>query len=206
MPVLLQLNTSPLTNSVSRELTSEFVKSWKEANPNGAVIDRDLAAAPPPPIDATWVAASYAPESARTAEQTQALGLSEQLIGELQAADTYVIGVAMHNFGIPSVLKLWLDQIARRGRTFSYEASGPKGLLQDKKAVVLIASGGVYEPGTPAGAFNFVEPYLKTVLGFLGVTNSTFITASGVAQLQRGGMDRNTFLKPTIAAVRAIAA
>ena len=96
---------------------------------------------------------------------------SESLIAELQQADEIVIGAAMHNFGIPSVLKLWIDQIARRGKTFSYGANGPEGLLKGKKATILISTGGVYSAGTPGAAMNFVEPYLRAVLGFLGVTD-----------------------------------
>ena len=112
----------------------------------------------------------------------------------------------MHNFSIPSTLKLWIDQIARAGRTFSYGAEGPKGLLTGKKATILIASGGNYEPGTPFGAFNFVEPYLKTVFAFLGITDVEFVTAGGAAQLMSGKLDRQTFLKPSIDRIRTIAA
>ena len=96
---------------------------------------------------------------------------SEELIQELESADEIVIGVPMHNFSIPSSLKLWIDQIARAGRTFTYGANGPKGLLQNKKATLLVASGGVYSPESPAAALNFVDPYLKAVLGFLGITD-----------------------------------
>jgi FMN-dependent NADH-azoreductase len=124
----------------------------------------------------------------------------------LERADEYVIGVAMHNFSIPAVLKLWIDQIVRSGRTFSYGAQGPRGLLQDKKATVVIASGGVYESGTPGAAMNHIDPYLQTILGFIGVINVQFITAGGSAQLMAGAVDRQTFLKPTLDHVRAAAA
>jgi FMN-dependent NADH-azoreductase len=117
-----------------------------------------------------------------------------------------VIGVAMHNFSIPSVLKLWIDQVVRRDRTFSYDEGGPQGLLRGKKATIVIASGGVYEPGTPAGALNFVEPYLKTMLGFMGVTDLKFVTAAGVAKIMTGAVDRHTFLKPALELVRTAAA
>src|SRR5947208_1369074 len=103
MPVLLQIDSSPLESSITRELTREFVKTWKAAHPEGAVISRDLAANPPKPIDAAWVGASYTPAEARTPEQNAALAVSDDLIGELEAADEYVFGVAMHNFGVPSV-------------------------------------------------------------------------------------------------------
>jgi FMN-dependent NADH-azoreductase len=206
MSTLLQLDSSPLESSISRELTREFVKTWKAAHPDGTVIYRDLAANPPKPLDAAWVGSVYTPVAARTPEQKATLELSDELIAELENADEYVIGVAMHNFSVPSVLKLWIDQVVRAGRTFSYGADGAKGQLQGKKATILIASGGVYEPGTPAGTWNFVEPYLKNILNFIGVNDVTFVTASGAAQLMQGKVDRATFLQPVLEQVRTVAA
>jgi FMN-dependent NADH-azoreductase len=206
MPTLLHLDSSPLETSISRELTREFVKAWKAVHPDGSVIYRDLAAHPPKPIDAAWVGSNFTPETARTPDQKAALQLSDELIAELEKADEYVFGVAMHNFGVPSVLKLWIDQIARSGRTFSYGADGPKGLLQGKKATIVIASGGVYELGTPSGVMNFVEPYLKAVLGFLGIANVKFVTASGAAQVMQGKVDRATFLQPALEQIRTVTA
>jgi len=206
MPTLLQIDSSPLSSSISREMTREFVNVWKSAHPTGTVIHRDLAASGLRPLDEAWIYSAYTDEAARTAEQTATLALSEELIGELERADEYVIGVAMHNFSIPGVLKLWIDQIARRGRTFAYGKNGPEGLLTGKKATVLAASGGAYGTGSPAAAMNFVDPYLKTVLGFLGVTDVKFLTAGGVAKVMSGTVDRADFLKPTLAQVRAIAA
>src|SRR4051812_10387723 len=168
MPTLLHLDSSPLETSISRELTREFVNTWKTAHPTGVVITRDLSAQAAWPLDAQWIGASYTPEAGRTPEQKQVLAVSDELIGELRKADEYVLGVAMHNFSVPAVLKLWIDQVLRTGVTFSYGEGGPKGLLQGKKATVLIASGGVYAAGTPLAAMDFVEPYLRTVLGFIG--------------------------------------
>jgi FMN-dependent NADH-azoreductase len=206
MPTLLHLDSSPLESSISRELTREFVKTWKAAHTDGAVIYRDVAAHTPKSLDAAWIGAAYSPEDARTVEQKALLAPSEELIAELVSADEYVLGVAMHNFSIPSSLKLWIDQVLRRGRTFSYGANGPGGLLVGKKATVLIASGGVYESGTPMASFNFVEPYLKTILGFIGVTELKFVTAGGAAQVMMGTVDRDTFLKPALEQVRSFAA
>ncbi|MGA8531989.1 MAG: NAD(P)H-dependent oxidoreductase [Acidobacteriaceae bacterium] len=206
MPTLLHLDSSPLKGSISRELTGEFVKSWQAAHPDGEVIYRDLAANPPQPIDTAWIDSSYTPDPSRTAEQRAALAPSEALIAELERADEYVIGVAMHNFSIPSVLKLWIDQVVRRGRTFVATESGRKGLLVGKKATILAASGGVYEAGTPAGALNFIDPYLKTIFAFIGVTDVKFVTASGVAKVMTGAVDRATFLRTTLETVRTVAA
>jgi FMN-dependent NADH-azoreductase len=104
------------------------------------------------------------------------------------------------------VLKLWIDQVVRKGRTFAYGgADGPKGLLAGKKATVLVATGGVYDAGTPYAAFNFIDPYLRTILGFIGVTDVKFVTAGGTAQLMSGTVDRGQFLQPHLDQVRSIA-
>jgi FMN-dependent NADH-azoreductase len=206
MPTLLHLDSSPMgDSSVSRHMSKSFVTSWVEANPGGTVITRDTTRTELTPVDAAWVGAVYTPAEARTAEQKQVLALSETLVGELQAADEYVIGVSMHNFGIPSSLKEWIDQICRVGVTFSYADGTPKGLLTGKKATVLIAAGGKYDAGTALAGLNFVEPYLKAVLGFLGVTDITFHTAGGASALNYGA-DRATFLKPHDEAIALLAA
>ncbi len=205
MATLLHLNTSPLASSVSRELTREFVSNWKASHPSGKVIDRDLAANPPKPLDQAWIYATFTPEEALQPEQKDLIAYSDEAIAELEQADEYVMGVAMHNFSIPAVLKLWIDQVVRRGRTFSYGAEGPKGLLSGKKATVLVATGGVYDAGTPYAAFNFIEPYLRTVLGFVGITDVKFVTAGGTAQLMSGTVDRGQFLQPHLDQVRSIA-
>jgi FMN-dependent NADH-azoreductase len=206
MPSLLHLDSSPLESSISRELSREFVNTWKNRHPDGTVIYRDLAANAPAPVDTAWIYSSFTPEASRTPEQKTALAFSDALIGELEEADQYVIGVAMHNFSIPSVLKLWIDQIVRNGRTFVYAEGGPHGLLRGKKATILAASGGVYEPGSQASAMNFIDPYLKAILGFIGVTDVKFVTAGGTAQVMRGAVDRETFLKPALELVRSVAA
>jgi len=166
------------------------------------VIERDLTATPIPPIDAEWVGAAYTPEEARTPQQKELLALSDKLVTELEQADEYVIGVPMHNFGVPSVLKLWIDQIARVGKTFAYTDGAPKGLITGKKATFIIATGGVYDPHTPMTSFNFVEPYLRSVFAFLGVTDATFLTVGGTAALNYG-RDRDAFLVPHLQSVQA---
>ncbi len=205
MATLLQLDSSPLASSVSRELTREFVTNWKNAHPSGRVIVRDLAANPPKPVDQSWIYAAHTPADALQLEQKALLAQSEEYIAELEQADEYVLGVAMHNFSIPSVVKLWIDQVVRGGRTFTYGADGPKGLLTGKKATILAATGGVYGAGTPMAALNFIDPYLNTILRFIGVTDVTFVTAGGTAQLMSGKVDRSQFLQPHLEQVRSIA-
>ena len=108
----------------------------------------------------------------------------------------------MHNFGVPSILKLWIDQIARRGKTFAYVDGKPKGLIVNKKATFIIATGGMYDAQTQMASFNFVEPYLRSVFGFLGVTDVKFLTAGGTMGLN-SGQDRAVFLAPHLQAVEA---
>jgi FMN-dependent NADH-azoreductase len=205
MPTLLHIDSSPLGEgaSISRHLTNEFVQSWKQANPNGKVLTRDLSALNLSPIDATWIGASYTPEDARTPEQRALLALSDSLINDLFEADEYVVAAPMHNFSVPSVLKLWIDQICRAGKTFSYVDGTPMGKLTGKKATFFIPTGGNYSEGSKLAAMNFVEPYLRTVFGFLGVTDTDFLTASSVAMIAFGAIDRPSFLKPHVEAIRA---
>jgi FMN-dependent NADH-azoreductase len=201
---LLRINTSPLgsDSSVSRQLTAEFVQKWQQAHPDGQVVNRDLITTALKPVSADWIGAAHTPETSLTSTQLEILAVSDKLIAELKAADEYVFGVAMHNFSIPAVLKLWIDQVVRAGKTFSYENGAPAGLLRNKKATFIVSSGGVYDQGTPMAVMNFVEPYLRSVFGFVGVTDARFISASGTAQL-RFGADRATVLQPALASIHA---
>src|ERR1700675_1419074 len=202
MSTLLHIDSSPLYGrSVSRELTAAFVTQWKASHPDGRVIDRDLNATAMPPVNAEWVGAVYTPEQARTPQQKELLSLSDSLLEELEQADEYVIGVPMHNFGVPSVLKLWIDQIARVGRTFSYADGRPKGLIVGKKATFIIASSGIYDPIAQMASFKCVEPYLRSVFGFRGVTDATFLSAGGIRVLNQGH-DRDAFLAAHLQAVQ----
>ena len=203
MSTLLHIDSSPLYGrSVSRQLTGAFVDQWKSSHPGGTVIDRDLNATAISPITAEWVGAAYTPDAARTQKQKELLALSDDLLAELEQADEYVVGVPMHNFGVPSVLKLWIDQIARVGRTFTYGSGAPKGLLTGKKATFIIETGGIYDAQTRLSYFNFVEPYLRSVFGFLGVTDAAFLTTGGTAALNYG-QDRDAFLAPHLQTVQS---
>jgi FMN-dependent NADH-azoreductase len=202
MPKLLHVNSSPLYGrSVSRQLTDAFVTQWKSSHLDGTVVDRDLNATSIPPINADWVGAVYTPEEARTQQQKDSLLLSDTLLAELEQTDEFVFGVPMHNFGVPSVLKLWIDQITRVGRTFSYADGKPKGLIIGKKATFIIATGGIYDAQTQMASFNFVEPYLRSLFGFLGLTDTTFLTAGGTMALNHG-QDRDAFLAPHLQTVQ----
>ena len=202
MSTLLRIDSSPLySQSVSRELTCAFVDQWTLAFPGGRVINRDLNTTVMAPISGEFVTAMYTPDEARTVRQNEVLSLSDSLVDELQEANEYVFGVPMHNFGVPSALKLWVDHIARRGRTFAYVDGKANGLLVGKKATFIIATGGIYDPLTQMASFNFVEPYLRSLFTFLGVIDLTFMTTGGTKVLSFG-QDRAMFLKPHIQAVQ----
>jgi len=204
MPTLFRIDSSPQggESSISRQLTTEFVQQWRQAHPDGKVITRDLTGTGLPVVTADWIGAAFTPEADRTPHQRKVLAISEELVRELQTADEYVIGVPMYNFSIPAVLKLWIDQIVRAGKTFSYEGGAPAGLLLQKKATFLVASGGVYDPGTPMAAMNFAEPYLRSIFAFVGVKDVRFVHAGRTAKLKYG-VDRNTILQPALASIRA---
>jgi FMN-dependent NADH-azoreductase len=205
MKTLLHIDCSPLGDaSISRHLSGEFVKRWAEANPEGKIVRRDLCATHIPLVEAAWVAAALTPEESRTPAQRELLRLSDELIEELKTADEYAFGVPMHNFGIPAAMKLWLDQIVRVGKTFAYVDGAPTGLLKGKKAQFLIASGGVYDPGSGRESFNFVGPYLRTIFGFIGVTDTAFLHAGGTSALMFGKIDRDSFLEPHVTKIDSL--
>jgi FMN-dependent NADH-azoreductase len=176
---LLRIDSSARATSQSRQLTARFVQEWSAANPDGVVTERDLATTPLPHITDHWLA-TYGDPANLTPEQRQYLAISDELIEELRAADTVVIGAPMYNHMISWELKAWIDQVMRIGKTFVYGPNGPKGLLTDKKAVVITARGGSYPAGTPRGAADFQGPYLRHILTTLGFSDITFIHAENL--------------------------
>ena len=154
--------------SVSRDLSDRIIARFAEAD----VTARDLAEGLPL-IDEDWVGANFTPAEQRTDEQKAKLALSDTLIEEIKAADTLIIGLPIYNFGVPAALKAWVDLVARAGVTFQYTEQGPKGLLEGKRAVVAVASG-----GTEAGsAIDFATGYIRHVLDFIGIHDVEFVTA-----------------------------
>ncbi len=182
---LLRIDSSARSSSVTRQLTTKFVEEWKKNHPAGEVIQRDLATTVLPHITDHW-AAAYLEPSQLTPAQRNYLATSDQLIEELQAADTVVVGAPMYNFAIPSSLKAWIDQIVRMGKTFGYGPSGARGLLANKRVIVVTSRGGAYGKGTPAEKFDFQEPYLRHIFGFIGLTDVTFIHAENQAREEAG--------------------
>src|SRR6266567_7393379 len=173
---LLRVDSSARSSSVTRQLTAKFVEEWKKNHPSGEIIQRDLATTVLPHITDDW-SGTHLESSQLTSAQRNYLSTSDRLIEELEAADIVVIGAPMYNFAIPSSLKAWIDQVVRMGKTFGYGPSGARGLLGDKKVIVVTARGGAYPKGTPGEKFDFQEPYLRHIFGFIGLTDVTFIHA-----------------------------
>ena len=200
MPTLLHLDASPRSDrSVSRQLTREFTVAWKEANPGGQVIYRDLGHNPVPLVTETFIAAVYTSPEARSPELRAAISTSDQLISELQTATDYVFGVPMYNFSVPAAFKAYIDQIVVPGRTYAYTADGSgsrTGLLKEKKATVIMSRGWSYRNGSPLSSCNLQEPWIRMILGFVGVTDLEFVVAEGIANLDRGKVGRDEYLRP----------
>ena len=166
-------------DSKSRQIAAEFVDTWRNAHPGTRVTERDTATTMPH-LSLETLGAIMTPAGQRTPDQAAAAQFADSLIEEVEAADTIVIAAPMYNFTIPSTLKAWLDHIARAGRTFRYTESGPAGLLTGKKVFVITGRGGVYSGDSPARGLDFQEPYLRAMLGFLGIDDVTFIHVEGL--------------------------
>ena len=174
MTHILHIDSSArLQGSVTRTASAETVADLKSRTPNTTVTYRDLAKGEPI-ISQTWVGATFTPKPDRSAVQKNELSHSDTLVAELKAADIIVIGLPVYNFSVPASLKTWLDQVARVGETFHYTENGPKGLLEGKKVIVQYSSG-----GTPLGsAIDFATPYLRHMLGFMGLSDVEFETST----------------------------
>jgi len=165
---------SVLSQALVEQLTAKY--------PDSRVIRRDLAAGIPL-VDADWIAANETAEDQRTTAQRELLAFSDELVAELRDSDVWVIGTPVYNFSLPPVLKAWIDQICRARVTFAYSEAGPRGLLEDRKVFVAIASGGS-KVGSPT---EFLTPYLSHVLGFIGIRDVEVIAAD---QLLMAGGDK----------------
>ncbi|MFD1605622.1 FMN-dependent NADH-azoreductase [Flavobacterium artemisiae] len=178
---ILQITTSTNgENSFSNQLSNAIIEKLIIAQPDTQVQTLDLTKTPLPYLTGSHISAVYTPEEAHTPEQTAALQYSDEAINALLESDIIVIGVPLYNFGIPAVLKGWIDQIARAGKTFSYADGSPKGLVTNKKVYLSIASGAIFSEG-PYKSYDFSESYLRAVFSFLGMTDVTTFRVEGTA-------------------------
>ena len=174
---ILRIDASMRKNgSYSRTLSTKLITQLKgQASSN--VKERDLADGIPI-INEAWIEANFTDVAERTAEQRSVLSFSDALISELTDTDTLVIGLPIYNFSVPAAFKAWIDQVARAKVTFRYGKNGPEGLLESKKAYVIISSG-----GTQLGSeVDFVSDYIHHVLGFIGIKDVTIIDSSGIGR------------------------
>ena len=177
MAHILHIDSSPRGDrSISRTATKDFITAWKQAHPNDTVTYRDLGHHPVPHVDESWIAAAFTPPQQRSPELNQAIELSDSLVNEFLAAERYVFGIPMYNLSIPSTFKAYIDQIVRVGRTFAVTEQGLAGLVDSsKKMLVITARGGSYQQGTPAASYDLQEPYIRSIFGFIGITDIKFI-------------------------------
>ena len=179
MSTILVLNSSVSgAASVSRSLVENVVERLREVEPSAKVVTRNIGDEPIPHLTFETFG-GVRREDAVTEAEKAARALSDALIAEVEQADTIVIGAPMYNFGIPSTLKAWFDHVLRPGRAFRYSEAGPEGLFKGKRAIVVVARGGLYSSG-PAQAFDLQEPHLRTMLGFAGITDVTFVRAENL--------------------------
>jgi len=175
MSTLLAIEVSPRFEfSASRKLTAVFVKKWKEANPRGSVIVRDLVKTHLPFVDLPWIGGAFTPPESHPPENAAAIKVSDDLVSELKAAERIVIGTPMYNFAIPARLKAYIDQIVRVGVTVSADN---KGLLTGKSADIILASGCDFSPGSPVEKYNQASGYLRQVLAWIGITDVNIVLA-----------------------------
>ena len=169
-----------LESSVTRRLTTHFVRRWREHFPGGTVIARDLGASPPPHPDAVVLEAAALPAAVRNSRQQAAAKLADVLLEELEAADVVLIGAPMYNFSVPSTLKAWFDLVSRPGRTFRYGPAGHEGLVSGKTVVAVTARGGFYQnAGSSDAASDLQEALILSFFRFMGLDDIRFVHAEG---------------------------
>ena len=179
---LLHIDSSVrTTTSQSRKLASQFASQWQHFHPQATRTYRDVNANPPPHPTEAYTVANYTPPDLRTDAMRFALAESDALINELIAADLVVFSIPMYNFSIPSTFKAYIDNLVRVGRTFSVGADGQfEGLLKGKKVLIVTTRGAMYGQGSPIAALDYQVPYLRTVLGFMGLDQIRFVNADGM--------------------------
>ncbi|ATC66062.1 FMN-dependent NADH-azoreductase [Nibricoccus aquaticus] len=203
VPSLLLLDASPRgERSHSRKLAQEYLANWQAAHPTGNSVTRDLGHEPPPFVNEAWVEGAFTPAEGHSTAARAAIRVSDRYVDELIAADEVVIATPIYNLTIPAVLKAWIDQISRYGRTFTRGENGFVGLLGGKRVRIIVSSGSDFRPASPGGAYNFLDGYLRAFFGFVGITDVTFVYAHS---LNDGNPLRETSLAEASATVQSLA-
>jgi len=192
MPTLLVIESSPRGDySISRNLTSQFIKDWQRGHPEGRVVMRDLMKTDLHFVNAPWLGAYFTPPEKHSSEMKQLLRLSDELVAELLAADHIAIGTPVYNYNVPAVLKAYIDHIVRKGLTLGFAG---EGLVTGKTCTVLLASGGVYTEGSPIQDRDIATLYLRLILKVIGITDVTFVAAGGSKVVDLGETSREHYL------------
>ena len=183
MTTILHVDSSPLgTASVTRQLTASIVEALVKADPAASVVTRDVAANPPAHLDAELLPVlKLGVLDGLSERQREELALTNALLDEFLAADIVVVGAPMYNFSVPTQLKAWIDRLAQAGRTFRYTENGPQGLAGGKRVIVASGRGGVYSTNPALAGLDHQEAYLRSVFGFFGITDVSFVRAEGVS-------------------------
>jgi len=181
MSKVLVITASPRgERSVSRTLTTTFAQLWAQHHTQETVLLRDIGHHPVPHVTEPWVIGAFAPPDAQTPESKAAIAVSDQLVDEFLGAERYIFGVPMYNLNIPSTFKAYIDQIVRAGKTFAVGPNGYEGLVKGRKALFITSSGGSYVQGSSMASYNFQEPYLRAIFGFIGITDVHFVAADSM--------------------------
>ena len=192
MTRLLVVETSPRGNhSISRNMTRRFVAEWRAAHPGGEVVERDLMQTELPFVTAPWLQAYFTPAEQHSPEMKKALRLSDELVGEILAADHIVIATPVYNYNVPAALKAWIDHTVRKGLTLGFDGAG---LVTGKTATVLLASGGVYTEGSPIRDRDIATQYLRLILGVIGITDVTVVAGGGAKVVDLGEQTMDGFI------------
>jgi FMN-dependent NADH-azoreductase len=193
MTKLLVVQTSPRGDaSVSRHLTSRFLKEWQHTHPGGVITERDLATTQLPFVSGPWLQAYFTPPDQQSDEMKQALALSDELVSELLDADHIVIATPVYNYNVPAALKAWVDHIVRKGLTLGLDG---RGLIKGKKATVLLASGGVYTEGSPIRDRDIVPQYLRLILNVIGIDDVAVVAGGGAKAVDLGEIGMEAFVE-----------
>ncbi|MEO1135497.1 MAG: NAD(P)H-dependent oxidoreductase [Pseudomonadota bacterium] len=196
--ILLISASGRRNGSVTRQLTDEVIQSVQAAGQPVSVTHRDLASGAPL-IDEDWISANFTPLEKRSADQAATLSYSDGLVAEVKAADLIILGAPMYNFSVSASLKAWIDQIARAGLTFRYTQDGPIGLVQNKRALIVMATGGV----KIGSAADFATSYLRHLFGFIGITDVTVVGADVMgADTDKALAQARTELKAFVSSLR----
>jgi FMN-dependent NADH-azoreductase len=189
---LLVVETSPRgDHSISRTMTRRFIAEWQAAHPDGEIVDRDLMETDLPFVTAPWLQAYFTPPEQHSTEMKEALRLSDELVGEILAADHIVIATPVYNYNVPAALKAWVDHIVRKGLTLGPDGSGR---VTGKKATVLLASGGVYTEGSPIRDRDIATQYLRLILEVIGITDVTVVAGGGAKAVDLGEQTMANFI------------